>query len=119
MDAAQWLVILLGIGVLILIALAALRGEFREIERPKYEMLGRAPPADSRPARPGRVGVEDRVIRIGLAIPFAYYASRLGWLSAAGMVLTVVAVYLGATALVGRDYLYKLLRLDTRLPEHR
>jgi hypothetical protein len=31
----------------------------------------------------------------------------------------VLALYLGVTALLARDYLYKIFHIDTRLPEHR
>lgn len=119
MDPLNWLGILLGVGALALIVLAVFRGEFQEIEKPKYEMLGQEPPTEIKPARPGRLGIEDRIIRVGLALAGGYYASRFGWGSALGIVLAVLALYLGVTALLGRDYLYKILKLDTRLPEHR
>lgn len=119
MDPLNWLGVLLGISVLVLIALAVLRGELREIEKPKYEMLGRESPQETKPAQPGRLGVEDRIIRLGLAIAGGYYASRFGWGSVLGVVLAVLAFYVGVTALIARDYLYKILKLDTRLPEHR
>jgi hypothetical protein len=68
MDPVNLLGVLLGVGALALIVLAISRGEFREIETPKYEMLGREPPQEARPARPGRLGIEDRIICLGLAI---------------------------------------------------
>lgn len=119
MDPLNWLGVLLGVGALALIVLAVFRGEFRELERPKYEMLGQEPPRETQPARPGRMGIEDRIIRVGLAIAGGYYASRFGWGSALGIVLLVLALYVGVTALLARDYLYKILKIDTRLPEHR
>lgn len=119
MDPVNWLGILLGIGALVLIALAVFRGELREIERPKYEMLGQEPPTETTPAQPGRLGVEDRIIRLGLAIAGGYYASRLGWGALLGIVLAVLVLYLGVTAIIARDYLYKIFKIDTRLPEHR
>lgn len=119
MDPVNWLGILLGIGALALIALAVFRGELGEIEKPKYEMLGQEPPRETKPAQPGRLGIEDRIIRLGLATASGYYASRLSWGSVLGLVLAVLAFYLGVTALIARDYLYKILKLDTRLPEHR
>ncbi len=119
MDPLNWLGILLGIWALALILLAVFRGELRETEKPKYEMLGQEPPTETQTARPGRMGIEDRIIRLGLAIAGGYYASRLGWVSALGIALAVLAFYLGVTALVARDYLYKILKIDTRLPEHR
>lgn len=119
MDPINLLGILLGLGSLLLIGLAVLRGEFSEIERPKYEMLDQSPPPETRPAQPGCVGVEDRIIRFGLAVAASYYAARLGWGTAWGIGLVVLALYLGATALIARDYLYKFLKLNTRLPEHR
>jgi hypothetical protein len=119
MDPVNLLGVLLGVGALALIVLAIVRGEFRELERPKYEMLGREPPQEAQPARPGRLGIEDRVIRVGLAIAGGYYASQFGWGTSVGIVLAVLALYLGGTALLGRDYLYRILKIDTRLPEHR
>jgi hypothetical protein len=50
MDPVNLLGVLLGVGALALIVLAIFRGEFREIETPKYEMLGREPPQEARPA---------------------------------------------------------------------
>ncbi len=119
MDPLNWLGIVLGIGALALVLLAVFRGELREIERPKYEMLGQEPPTETRAVRPGRMGIEDRIIRLGLAIAGGYYASRFGWGTPVGIVLAVLALYLGVTALIARDYLYKILKIDTRLPEHR
>lgn len=121
MDPVNWLGILLGIGILILIGLAVFRGELRDLERPKYEMLGQEPPdVESQPQkRPGRLGVEDRIIRLGLAIAASYYMWRLGWGTAGGWLLSLLALYLGLTAIIARDYVYKKLNIDTRLPEHR
>lgn len=119
MEPLNWLGILLGIGALVLIALAVFRGELREIEKPKYEMLGQESPQETKPKQPGHLGIEDRIIRLGLAIAGGYYASRVGWGSAFGIVLAVLAFYVGVTALLARDYLYKIFRIDTRLPEHR
>ncbi len=119
MDPVNLLGILLGVGALALIVLAVFRGEFREMEQPKYEMLGREPPPEAPPARPGRLGIEDRIIRLGLAIAGGYYASRFGWGTPVGVVLTVLALYLGVTAVIARDYVYKIFQIDTRLPEHR
>lgn len=119
MDPVNLLGILLGVGVLVLIGVAVFRGELREMERPKYEMLGQELPRESKPARPGRLGVEDRIIRLGVAIAGGYYASRFGWGTPLGVVLAVLALYVGVTAIVARDYLYKILNIDTRLPEHR
>lgn len=119
MDPLNWLGILMGLGVLILLGLAVLRGEFAEIERSKYEMLDQKPPAITKPAQPGRMGIEDRIIRFGLATAALYYAARLGWLTPLGLFLMALTLYLGVTALLARDYLYKIFRIDTRLPEHR
>jgi len=119
MDPLNLLGILLGFGALALIVLAVFRGELREVEKPKYEMLCREPPAEPKSAQPGRVGVEDRIIRLGLAIAGGYYTSRFGWGTPAGVALMVLALYLGVTALIARDYLYKIFEIDTRLPEHR
>ncbi len=119
MDPLNWLGILMGVGVLILLSLAVFRGEFKEIERPKYEMLQQEPPQIEKPAQPGRMGIEDRIIRFGLASAALYYAARLGWTTPLGLLLTLLALYLGVTGLLARDYLYKLFKIDTRLPEHR
>ncbi len=104
-----------------MIGLAVFRGELRDLERPKYEMLGQEPPAagPQPQKRPGRLGVEDRILRLGLAIASGYYASRLGWETALSWLLSALALYLGLTALIARDYVYKKLKMDTRLPEHR
>lgn len=119
MDPLNWLGILMGIGVLILLGLAVLRGEFAEIERPKYEMLQREPPQLEKPAQPGRMGIEDRIIRFGVVAAALYYADRLGWTTTLGLLLMLLALYLGVTALLARDYLYKIFKIDTRLSEHR
>ena len=119
MDPLNWLGIVLGIGALGLIVLAIFRGEFGAMEKPKYEMLGQEAPRETKPAQPGRLGIEDRIIRVGLAIAGGYYASRVGWGSALGIVLAIVAFYAGMTALLARDYLYRVFKIDTRLPEHR
>ena len=119
MDPANLLGILIGVGVLILIGLAVFRGELKDMEKPKYEMLGQEPPAETKPAEPGRLGVEDRIIRFGLAIASGYYASRLGWQTPVGVLLLAASLYLGVTSIIARDYFYKFLNLDTRLPEHR
>ncbi len=119
MDPLNWLGILTGMGVLTLLGLAVLRGEFAQIERPKYEMLDQEPPMITKPAQPGRLGIEDRIIRFGLAAAACYYADRLGWLTPLGLLLMALTLYLGITALLARDYLYKIFKIDTRLPEHR
>jgi len=120
MEPLSWLGILLGLGVLLLIGLAVFRGELRDLERPKYEMLGQEPPMNvKRSFRPGRLGVEDRIIRLGLAIAAGYYTWRLGWGTLGGWLLSLLALYLGFTTLIARDFLYKKLKIDTRLPEHR
>jgi hypothetical protein len=119
MDPVNLLGILLGLGVLALIALAVFRGELHNLEKPKYEMLGQAPPAESQPAQPGRLGIEDRIIRLGICGAAGYYASHLGWQTPLGLLLILISLYTGATGLIARDYVYKFLKLDTRLPEHR
>ena len=117
MAPVEILGIVLGVGVLLLIVVALLRGELRDIERPKYEMLGISPP-EARPERvAGRVGIEDRVVRLGLTGASLYYASRLGWETPLGIVLGVLGVYLLLTGLLGRDPLYYGLGWDTRFPE--
>lgn len=119
MDPLHLVGILLGLGVLLLIALALFRGELRDMERPKYEMLGQEPPEAVAPKRPGRLGIEDRVIRLGLVGASLYYAARLGWVHPGGIALGVLGVYLLLTGLSGRDPLYRWRGWDTRLPEHR
>ncbi|MCS6903481.1 MAG: hypothetical protein NZO41_04320 [Candidatus Bipolaricaulota bacterium] len=119
MDPLHWLGLLMGFGVLVLLGLAVFRGEFREIERPKYEMLQREPPREEKPAQPGRMGIEDRILRFGLVTAALYYADRVGWATPLGVLFTLLALYFGATALLARDSLYKILKIDTRLPEHR
>ncbi len=119
MDPVNLLGILLGLGALALIALAVFRGELSNLEKPKYEMLGQEPPKESKPAQPGRLGIEDRIIRLGLCGAAGYYASHLGWQTPLGIFLMLVSLYTGITGLIARDYFYKCLKLDTRLPEHR
>lgn len=90
-------------------------------ESPKYEMLGQQPPERTvRPRVPGRMGVEDRLVRVGVAVVALYYAaSRLGFGEPVGWLLGLVGLYLAGTCALGRDLLYRRLGLDTRLPEHR
>lgn len=97
------------------------RGQFRDTERAKYEMMGTAPPpAGARGSGRANQGVEDRILRVCVAIVLFYYAfARLGIGSVGGVILTVAGAYLVLTGLAGYDPLYKLLKLDTRLPEHR
>lgn len=118
MDPLNLLGIILGLSVLILIVLAVSRGEFRDIERPKYEMLGLAPPDKGEQERVrGRLGVEDRVIRVGLVGAAVYYAARAGWSHPLGLSLLAAAGYLLVTGLTGWDLMYRLLGWDTRFPE--
>jgi hypothetical protein len=117
MEPVELLGIVLGLGVLLLIVVALFRGELRDIERPKYEMLGISPPEVERERIPGRLGVEDRVLRLGLVGASLYYASRVGWTHPVGIVLGTVGVYLLITGLIGRDPLYYALGWDTRFPE--
>ncbi|OGF53118.1 MAG: hypothetical protein A2Z21_06925 [Candidatus Fraserbacteria bacterium RBG_16_55_9] len=119
MDPLNLFGILLGVGVLLLIALAVFRGELSDSERPKYEMLGQEPPSIRVPARPGRLGVEDRVIRLGLVGASFYYSSQLGWAEASGIALGMLGAYLLLTGLVGRDPVYRWRGWDSRAPEHR
>lgn len=116
--------IALGLGVLLLIVAALFRGELRDIEKPKYEMLGLTPPPPPSPAErergrvPGRLGIEDRVIRLGLVgAAFYYGGARLGFGHPLGVALGVLGGYLLLTGLVGRDPLYYALGWDTRFPE--
>ena len=109
MSPLEVLAVLLGVGMLVLILLALSRREF-DSERPKYEMLGQEPPAQV-PARPvGRLGPEDRIVRLGLVGAAFYYAARLDWMSVVGIVLSLVGIYLLMTGLLGRDPIYRLLK---------
>lgn len=116
MDPLGWLGVLLGLGVLLLVIVAVVRGELRDLEGPKYEMLGVAPP-EERPERvPGRIGVEDRIVRLGLVGAAFYYAAQAGWTRTLGMALAALGTYLLITGLVGRDPLYRRMGWDTRTP---
>jgi len=118
MAPMEILGIVLGLGVLLLIVVALFRGELRDIERPKYEMLGLTPPEARRERVPGRLGIEDRVIRLGLVGAAFYYAgARLGFGHPLGVLLGALGAYLLITGLVGRDPLYYALGWDTRFPE--
>ncbi len=118
MESIEILGIVLGLGVLLLIVVALFRGELRDLEKPKYEMLGLTPPEAKKEHVPGRLGVEDRVIRLGLVGASFYYAgARLGWAHPVGIVLGVLGTYLLITGLLGRDPLYYALGWDTRFPE--
>lgn len=119
MDPLNLLGILLGLGALLLIALAVFRGELSELERPKYDMLGQEPPVVTAPKRAGRLGIEDRVIRLGLVGALFYYATQLGWVQWSGIALGVLGAYLLLTGLVGRDPVYRWRGWDSRAAEHR
>ncbi len=112
MTVAAWslLGILLGISALTLFAVAWGRGEF-DAEAPKYEMLGMEPPAPQ-PPRPGdtRLGVTDRVVRLGLLGAVFHYAGVAGWSSPAGVILAAGGLWLAATGALGRDPLVGWLR---------
>ncbi len=105
----------------ILLAVALVAGRSTWDESAKYEMLGQEPPDVShRPRVPGRLGVEDRLVRFGLAIVLLYYAAtRLGPLQAPGAAVGLVGLYLATTCALGRDWVYRRLGYDTRLPEQR
>lgn len=96
---------LLGVGALLLIAIAVQRREF-DAEAPKYEMLGQSPPQE--PPRPpaGKLSPVDRTVRLGLIGAAFYYASRVGWAAPLGIALVVIGLYAAATGLWGRDPLY-------------
>ncbi len=114
---------LLASGVIIAL-LASRRDAFRDTERSKYEMLGIQPevlPEASAPSS-GKTneGAEDRIVRFALAVVTFYFAfARLGMPSLGAIVLLTAGVYLTLTALMGFDPVYRLMRWDTRLPEHR
>lgn len=96
---------LLGVGVLLLIALAVRRREF-DAEAPKYEMLGQSPPAQTPRLPAGKLSPVDRIVRLGLIGAACYYAWRVGWSSPFGIALSVIGAYATATGLWGRDPLY-------------
>jgi len=116
MDPLNLVGILLGLGVLLLIVIAISRGELRDLERPKYEMLGLEPPEELPERIPGRLGIEDRVIRLGLVGASFYYAGRLGWVEAGGIALVAIGTYLLITGILGRDPFYLLKGWDSRSP---
>lgn len=113
--------------ILVLVTSAAVllwavrRGQFRDTERAKYEMLGTAPtPVQAKGRGWANQGVEDRILRVCVAMVLFYYGfARLGVPSAGGVILALAGVYLAVTGLAGYDPLYRLLKVDTRLPEHR
>ena len=111
-------------GAALILLLALRRGLFRDTERPKYEMLGipsrELPETPATPPGWTNEGAEDRIVRLALVALALYYAlARLGVSSVGGIVLVGVGLYLAVTALAGTDPVYRLLRWDTRLPEHR
>lgn len=105
------------LGALAIIVLALKRGELSDLERPKYEMMGLSPPTERPKRQAGRLGIEDRVIRLGLVGASLYYASRVGWTRPLGITLGLLGAYLLVTGLLGRDPLYYLKGWDSRLPE--
>ncbi|MBF8268085.1 MAG: hypothetical protein HW388_1593 [Dehalococcoidia bacterium] len=112
------------LGAATILVLALRHGLFRDTERPKYVMLDMTPatPPDVPAIRHSRInqGAEDRIVRLALAVVALYYAlSRLGVPSVGAIALLLVGLYLALTAAMGQDPLYRLLRWDTRLPEHR
>lgn len=80
-------------------------------------MLGISPPEAKPERRPGRLGVEDRIVRLGLVGASLYYAARIGWTHPVGLLLGLMGVYLLITGLLGRDPIYRLAGWDTRMPE--
>ena len=104
--------------------LAFRRGFFGDSERPKYEMLGMSPQdvAEAPASSGGRAneGVEDRIVRLALAVVAFYYAlARFEMPSPGAIVCLAIGLYLALTTASGFDPVYRLLHWDTRLPEHR
>lgn len=97
--------VLLGVGALLLIAIAVQRREF-DAEAPKYEMLGQSPPPKTPRLPAGKLSPADRIVRLGLIGAAFYYASRVGWTTPLGIALAVIGLYATATGLWGRDPLY-------------
>lgn len=112
MMVAVWslLGVLLGILALGLLAVAIGRGEF-DAEAPKYEMLGWDPPEPQPPQpRDPRLGVTDRVVRLGVLGAVFHYAGEAGWTSPVGLVLAAAGAWLAVTGIIGRDPLVAWLR---------
>lgn len=118
MDLISIFGLLMGVAVLVFIILAVFRGELSDQERAKYEMLGISPPEETAERKPGRIGIEDRIIRLGLVgAAFYYAAARIGWENPAGIALAVLASYLLLTGIVGRDPIYFWRHWDTRFKD--
>lgn len=67
------------------------------------------------PAARGVVGVEDRIVRLGFTIALTYLAiTWFGINSPAMWGLIAPVLYMGATAIIGRDPVYRRLRLTTK-----
>ncbi len=115
MEPFSLLGALLGIAILVFIILAIFRGELSKMEHPKYEMLGLTPPAPAIERVRGRIGIEDRIIRLGLVGPCFYYASRFGWSTFIGIALGAIGTYVLITGIAARDPIYWLCRWDTRM----
>ncbi len=119
MSAGFWtgVAVLLGVIILILIATALRRGEF-DAETPKYEMLGRRPPAATQQVSgDSSLGITDRVVRLGLLGAVFHYAAVAGWTTVPGLALCVAGIWLAATGLFGRDPLVGWLRRRDTRPE--
>jgi len=97
--------VLLGVGALLLIAIAVQRREF-DAEAPKYEMLGQTPPKEAPRLPAGKLSPVDRIVRLGLIGAAFYYASRMEWTTPLGILLIVIGSYATVTGLWGRDPLY-------------
>jgi len=117
MDLVTSLTAIIGIGIVIFILFAFLRGEFRNMETPKYEMLNIEKPEITHEKIPGRIGVEDRIIRIGLVGAGFYYAARIGHESEIATVLSAIALYLLITGLFGDDPIYEFFKVDTKIAD--
>jgi hypothetical protein len=117
MDFDTLFGILLGASVLIFIILAVSRGELSNLESAKYEMLDMSPPDKAVERKSGRIGIEDRIIRLGLVGAAFYYASRFGWSNLLGISLGILGSYLLLTGLFGRDPIYMLRGWDTRMSD--
>ena len=118
MDWVSSLAIVVGVATIVFVLIAYLKGEFSRMEDPKYEMLGLEKPDRSIEIVRGRIGVEDRIIRLGLVGAAFYYSTRIGgWEVLPGMLLSIFGAYLFVTGIWGRDPIYMIFRWDTQMAD--
>ena len=117
MDWVTSLTAVVGIGTVLFILIAFLRGEFKDMETPKYEMLDMPKPEATQEKIPGRIGIEDRVIRLGLVGAAFYYSARVGPDSEISTLLTLIGAYLLVTGIFGDDPIYEIFKLDSKISD--